>query len=68
MNFTVFEDAGVIGFFRAWVGGILEGLIIIIEGFTLFEDLRYFRGITVLLIEFYGISKMLVAIVFIGGC
>ena len=52
MNFTVFEDAGVIGFFRAWVGGILEGLIIIIEGFTLFEDLRYFRGVMVLPIRF----------------
>ena len=56
MDFTLFEDAGVIGFFRAWVGGILEGLIIIIEGLTLFEDLRYFRGSTVLIIEFYGIS------------
>ena len=44
--------------------GILEVLIIVIGGFTLFEDLQYFRGITVLLIEFYGISKMLVAIVF----
>ena len=41
MNLRYFEDAGVIGFFSAQFGGILE----VIGRFTLFKDVWYFRGV-----------------------
>ena len=43
--------------------------ICLIRGFTvILEDYGNFRGNTVFIIESYGISKMLVATVFIRGC